>query len=138
MKPSENFSRIQNSDIRRYSDLVHTINIEPILIRIPHYVDNKNKFYAPTALYLPEPTDKKYCTSEIIAEIKDNDDLGRLLFEFNNLIAAKATESFTIDTKYTNCFDESSIDDQECIDSNITKSLYISILTRDDAEARLK
>lgn len=138
MKPSEKFSRIQNSDIRRYSDLVHTINVEPILKRLPHYLDSNNKFYAPTALYLPEPTDKKYCISEIIAEIKDNDDLGRLLFEFNNLIAAKAAESFTVDTKYTNCFDESSIDDQDRIDSNITKSLCISILTRDDAEARLK
>jgi hypothetical protein len=138
MKPSEKFSRIQNSDIRRYSDLVHTMNVDPILKRLPHYLDDKNKFYAPTALYLPEPTDKKYCTSEIIAEIKDNDDLGRLLFEFNNLIAAKAAESFTIDTKYTNCFDQSSIDDQDRIDSNITKSLCISILTKDDAEARLK
>jgi hypothetical protein len=137
MKPSEKFSRIQNSDIRRYSDLVHTINAEPILKRLPHYLDSNNKFYAPTALYLPEPTDKKYCTSEIIAEIKDNDDLGRLLFEFNNLIAAKADESFTIDTKYTNCF-ETSVDDQDRIDSNITKSLCISILTKDDAEARLK
>lgn len=138
MKPSEKFSRIQSSDIRRYSDLVHTISADPILKRLPHYLDSNNKFYAPTALYLPEPTDKKYCTSEIIAEIKDNDDLGRLLFEFNNLIAAKATESFTIDTKYTNCFDESSIVAQERIDSNITRSLCISILTRDDAEARLK
>lgn len=138
MKPSEKFSRIQNSDIRRYSDLVHTINVEPILKRLPHYLDRDNKFYAPTALYLPEPTDKKYCTSEIIAEIKDNDDLGRLLFEFNNLIAAKAAESFTVDTKYTNCFDESSIYDQDRIDSNITKSLCVSILTRDDAETRLK
>lgn len=138
MKPSEKFSRIQNSDIRRYTDLVHTINVEPILKRLPHYLDSNNKFYAPTALYLPEPTDKKYCASEIIAEIKDNDDLGRLLFEFNNLIAAKAAESFIVDTKYTNCFDESSIDDQDRIDSNITKSLCISILTRDDAEARLK
>ena len=138
MKPSEKFSRIQSSDIRRYSDLLHTINIEPILKRLPHYLDNDNKFYAPTALYLPEPTDKKYCTSEIIAEIKDNDDLGRLLFEFNNLIAAKANESFTIDTKYTNCFDTISTDDQNRIDSNITKSLCISILTKDDAEARLK
>ncbi|TDJ77774.1 DUF4297 domain-containing protein [Pseudomonas putida] len=138
MKPSEKFSRIQSSDIRRYSDLLHTINIEPILKRLPHYLDSDNKFYAPTALYLPEPTDKKYCTSEIIAEIKDNDDLGRLLFEFNNLIAAKANESFTIDTKYTNCFDTISTDDQNRIDSNITKSLCISILTKDDAEARLK
>lgn len=138
MKPSENFSRIQDSDIRRYSDLVHTINVEPILKRLPHYLDNNNKFYAPTALYLPEPTDKKYCTSEIIAEIKNNDDLGRLLFEFNNLIAAKANESFIIDTKYTNCFDIISTDDQNRIDSNITKSLCISILTKDDAEARLK
>ncbi|PPA02535.1 hypothetical protein C4E44_18900 [Pseudomonas sp. MWU12-2312b] len=138
MKPSEKFSRIQNSDIRRYSELVHTMNAEPILKRLPHYLDDSNKFYAPTALYLPEPTDKKYCTSEIIAEIKDNDDLGRLLFEFNNLIAAKAAESFTIDTKYTNCFDQSSMDDYDRIDSNITKSLCISILTKDDAEARLK
>lgn len=138
MKPSEKFSRIQSSDIRRYSDLLHTINIEPIFKRLPHYLDNDNKFYAPTALYLPEPTDKKYCTSEIIAEIKDNDDLGRLLFEFNNLIAAKANESFTIDTKYINCLDTISTDDQDRIDSNITKSLCISILTKDDAEARLK
>jgi len=138
MKPSEKFSRIQDADIRRYSDLVHTINVEPILKRLPHYLDSNNKFYAPTALYLPEPTDKKYCKSEIIAEIKNNDDLGNLLFEFNNLIAAKATESFIVDTKYTNCFNGSSIDAQERIDSNITKSLCISILTRDDAEARLK
>ncbi|MDX7479578.1 ABC-three component system protein [Enterobacter roggenkampii] len=138
MKPSEKFSRIQNSDIRRYTDLVHTFNIEPILKRLPHYLDSDNKFYAPTALYLPEPTDKKYCTSDIISEIKNNDDLGRLLFEFNNLIAAKAHESFTIDTNYTNCSDITSIDDQDRIDSNITKSLCISILTKDDAEARLK
>lgn len=138
MKPSEKFSRIQSSDIRHYSELLHTINAEPIFKRVPHYLDINNKFYAPTALYLPEPTDKKYCTSEIISEIKDNDDLGRLLFEFNNLIAAKATESFTVDTKYTNCFDENSPDDQDRIDSNITKSLCINILTKDDAEARLK
>ncbi len=138
MKPSEKFSRIQSSDIRRYSDLLHTISAEPILKRLPHYLDNDNKFYAPTALYLPEPTDKKYCTSEIIAEIKNNDDLGRLLFEFNNLIAAKANESFTIDTKYTNYLDTITPDDQNRIDSNITKSLCISILTKDDAEARLK
>ncbi|MEB6381614.1 dsDNA nuclease domain-containing protein [Leclercia adecarboxylata] len=138
MKPSEKFSRIQNSDIRRYTDLVHNFNVEPILKRLPHYLDSNNKFYAPTALYLPEPTDKKYCTSEIIAEIKNNDDLGRLLFEFNNLIAARANESFTIDTNYTNCIDMMSIDVQNRIDSNITKSLCISILTKDDAEARLK
>lgn len=138
MKPSEKFSRIQTSDIRRYTNLVHTISVEPILKRLPHYLDSDNKFYAPTALYLLEPTDKKYCTSEIISEIKNNDDLGRLLFEFNNLIAAKASESFIIDTKYTNCFDIISTDDQNRIDSNITKSLCISILTKDDAEARLK
>ncbi|PJL10876.1 hypothetical protein B9Y66_17560 [Stenotrophomonas maltophilia] len=138
MKPSEKFSRIQNSDIRRYSDLLHNISIEPILKRLPHYLDRDNKFYVPTALFLPEPTDKKYCTSEIISEIKNNEDLGRLLFEFNNLIAAKADESFTIDTKYTSYLDEISTDDQERIDSNITKSLCISILNKDDAEARLK
>lgn len=138
MKPSEKFSRIQNSDIRRYSDLVHNFSAEPILKRLPHYLDSNNKFYVPTALYLPEPTDNKYCTSEIIAEMKNNDDLGRLLFEFNNLIAAKATESFTINTKYTNCFDEDLIEARELNDSNITKSLCISILTRDDAEVRLK
>ncbi|SDI94481.1 protein of unknown function [Vreelandella titanicae] len=138
MKPSEKFSRIQNSDIRLYSDLVHTMNIEPILKRLPHYLDSNNRFYAPTALSLPEPTDKRYCISDIIAEIKNNDDLGVLLFEFNNLIAAKSTESFEIDTKYTHCFDEKLTDVQDRIDSNITKSLWISILTRDDAEARLK
>ncbi|WP_148569510.1 ABC-three component system protein [Leclercia adecarboxylata] len=138
MKPSEKFSRIQNADIRRYSDLVHNFNIEPILKRLPHYLDSNNKFYAPTALYLPDPTDKKYCTAEIISEIKNNDDLGQLLYEFNNLIASRANESFTIDTHYTNCIDIMSIDVQNSIDSNIIKRLCISILTKDDAEARLK
>lgn len=138
MKPSEKYSRIQNSDLRRYSDLVHTMNVEPILKRLPHYLDSKNKFYAPTALYLPDPTDKKFCTSEIIAEIKNNDDLGRLLFEFSNLIAARAHESFIIDTKYTNCHDLNSSSEQDLNDSNIIKSLCISILTQDDAEAQLQ
>ena len=138
MKPSEKYSRIQNCDIRRYSDLIHTIKVDPILKRLPHYLDSEKKFYVPTALYLPDPSDKKFCASEIIAEIKSNDDLGRLLFEFNNLIAARAEESFMIDTNYTKCFDFDSIDNQSRIDSNITKSLCISIVTRDEAEARLK
>lgn len=138
IKPSEKFSRIQNSDIRKYAHLVHSLAPEPTLKRLPHYLDGNNKFYVPTALYLPEPTDKKYCTDDIISEIKDNDELGKLLFEFNNLIAAKAGESFTIDTKYTKHFDQISIDDQNRLDSNITKNLCISILTKDDAEAKLK
>lgn len=47
MKPSEKFSRIQSSDIRRYSDLVHTISADPILKRLPHYLDSNNKFPTP-------------------------------------------------------------------------------------------
>lgn len=138
MKPSEKYSRIQDGDIRRYSDLLHEICIEPILKRLPHYLDRDNKFYAPTALLLLEPSDKKYCTSEIIKEIKENEELGNLLFEFNNLIAARSIESFAINTKYTDSRDAISNEARERIDSNITKSLCISILTKDDAEARLK
>lgn len=137
MKPSEKFSRIQNTDIRRYSDLVHAISIEPILKRLPHYLDKNNEFYAPTAIYLPELVDNKYCGSDIITEIRNNDDLGVLLFEFNNLIAARVTESFEIDTKYTGNMDEISPGSRKRNDSNITKSLCITVLTMNDAEARL-
>jgi len=137
MKPSEKFSRIQSSDIGRYTDLLHDIAVEPIFKRLPHYRDCNNKFYAPTALYLPDPSEKKYCIAGIISEVKNDDTLSELLFEYNNLIAAKASESFIVDTKYTNRDRQNSLKTQDQTDANIIKSLRISILTKDDAEARL-
>lgn len=137
MKPSERFSRVQRADIRRYSGLIHELGVEPIFDKLPHYRDKHKKFYIPTALDLPEIKEHDDCTSDILSEIKDNDDLLKLLFEYNNLIASRVKESFIIDTKITVSADLSNQETQERIDSNIIKTLCISILTKDEAEVRL-
>lgn len=134
MKPSERFSRIQKMDIRRYSGLMESINVEPIFNRIPHYHDRENKFYLPTAL---EIEDHDECTSDICHEMKNNEDLLQLLFEYNNLIPFRGEKSFMINTKYTVSADLNKQEIRDSIDSNIIKSLCISIITKEDAEIRL-
>ena len=134
MKPSERFNGIQKLDIRRYTSLIQAMSVEPIFHQLPHYLDNQKKFYIPTALDIDSNED---CTSDILEEMEGNGDLLRLLFEYNHLIACKSAESFTFDTKYTHTDDLDQQEVQERIDSNITKSLCISIITKDDAEARL-
>ncbi|MCJ1886729.1 hypothetical protein LNN38_17865 [Pseudomonas sp. LA21] len=134
MKPSERFKDIQKTDIRRYSNLIQSITIEPIFHQLPHYLDSQKRFYIPTAL---DVDDNDECTSDILGEMESNGDLLRLLFEYNHLIASKSTESFTFNTKFTNSDELDQQEVQDRIDSNITKSLCISIVTKDDAEARL-
>jgi len=137
MKPSERFTLIQRSDIRKYTGLIQEITIEPILTKLPHYLCKQHKFYIPTALDLPDIEENVYCASDIRSEISSNDDLLELLFEYNNLIAYRAKESFMIDTKYTVTSDFSEQDTQQQADSHIIKKLSISILTKEEAEARL-
>lgn len=137
MKPSEKFSSIQKADIRRYCRLIETMKFEPILKLFPHYLDRNNRFYLPTALDLPSIGGKESCVSDIQEEMENNEELLKLLFEYNHLIASEASETFIINTKYTNPDDFS---DQKVIDrsdSNITKSFCLSIMTREDAEAKL-
>ncbi len=137
MKPSERFSSIQKADIRRYSELIEVMNVEPILKQFPHYLDGEKRFYLPTALDLPLLDDLEGCTSDLLEELESNSDLLKLLFEYNHLIASRATGSFVINTKYThpNDLTDQAVKDQ--IDSNITKSFCLSIVTREDAEAIL-
>lgn len=73
----------------------------------------------------------------MLEELESNSDLLKLLFEYNHLIASRATGSFVINTKYThpNDLTDQAVKDQ--IDSNITKSFCLSIVTREDAEAIL-
>lgn len=138
MKPSERFSSIQRADIRRYSTLIEDISVDPILTGIPHYKrSDQDDFYLPTALDLPCQDDREGCTLDLQAELEANDELRGLLFEYNNLIACRSTETFTIDTKYTHSDDRADQDVAAGIDSNITKALCLTIVTKDDAEADL-
>nr|WP_323777059.1 ABC-three component system protein [Amylibacter sp.] len=138
MKPSVRFSTIQRADIRRYSKLIGDMSIDPILTGIPHYKRfNQNDFYLPTALDLPWQDDREGCISDLQSELEANDELGGLLFEYNNLIACRSTETFTIDTKYTHSYDRADSADAAVIDSNITKALCLTIVTKNDAEADL-
>ena len=137
MKPSERFSSIQKADIRRYSGLIEAINIDPILKQFPHYLDAEKRFYLPTALDLPFLADHEGCTSDLLGEMENNGDLLKLLFEYNHLIACRSTRSFVINTKYTRPDDLNDQEVKDRIDSNITKSFHLSIVTKEDAEARL-
>lgn len=134
MKPSERFQGVQTNDIRRYTKLIQAISVDPIFNYLPHYLDSENRFYVPTALDVDESAE---CKSDIIREMKNNEDLLRLLFEYNHLIASKAKTSFTFNTKFTNSDDFDNKQATEKLKSNITKSLCISVITKDDAEGRL-
>lgn len=134
MKPSERFQNVQTSDIRRYTKLIQAISVEPIFNHLPHYLDRQNRFYVPTALDVDESEE---CESDMIREMKNNGDLLRLLFEYNHLIASKAETSFTINTKFTNSDDFDNKQTTEKLESNITKSLCISVISKDDAEELL-
>lgn len=137
MKPSERFSSIQKADIRRYTELIETMTVEPILQQFPHYLDSEKKFYLPTALDLPLLDDREGCTSDLLGELESNGDLLKLLFEYNHLIACRSVESFIINTKYTHPNDLTDQEVKNNIDSNITKSFCLSIVTKDDAETKL-
>lgn len=134
MKPSERFQDVQTIDIRRYTKLIQAISVNPIFNHLPHYLDSNNRFYIPTALDVDE---SKECESDMIREMKSNGDLLRLLFEYNHLIASRAEASFTFNTKFTNSDDFDNEQATEKIVSNITKSVCISVITKDDAEGRL-
>lgn len=137
IKPSERFSNIQKGDIRKYTSLIQIIGVEPIFDRLPHYLCNKNNFYIPTAIDLPEIDENIDCASDIKVEMSTNEDLLELLYEYNNLIAYRAKKSFFIDTRYTVSTDFSNEEEQKLSDSHITKQLCISVLTKEDAEAQL-
>lgn len=137
MKPSERFSSIQKADIRRYSTLIEDMAIEPVLKQFPHYRDSHRTFYLPTALDIPFVEDQEGCTSDLLNEMEGNSELLKLLFEYNHLIPSRSTESFVIDTKFTNPDDLNDPEVKDRIESNITKYFSLSIVTQKDAEVRL-
>ncbi|MFW1955581.1 ABC-three component system protein [Acinetobacter guillouiae] len=137
MKPSERFNSLQKNDIRKYMGLIQAIVTEPVLDKVPHYLCNKSKFYIPTAIDLPEVEENIDCSQDIQSEMRSNEDLLELLYEYNNLIACRAKESFLVQTRYTVSTEFDKAEKQEESDSHITKMLCISILTKEDAEARL-
>lgn len=106
MKPSERFSKIQKIDIRRYSILIESIYKSPIYKGLPHYIDKEHEFYIPTALSLNDKDESDDCIVQIKQEAKRNKDLLYLLYEYENLIAAQAPESFIVETKITEVSDQ--------------------------------
>lgn len=134
MNPAEKFSTIQKRDIRGYSRLIDEMSHEPVLNGIPHYKDSKQSFYLPTAIELYRLEDYESCRVDLEEEMSSNPELLELLFEYNYLIASESSESFSVNTKFTNALDFDDITTREDINSNITKNLCISVLSRSDAE----
>ncbi|WP_339461281.1 ABC-three component system protein [Pseudomonas sp. EA_105y_Pfl2_R69] len=137
IKPSERFSKVQRTDIERYSVLIQEFCIEPTLERLPHYLDNDYNFYLPTALALLSERESRSCVDNIRFEMKQNEKLLPLLFEYKNLIAHTAPKSFSIESKITDNDGSDPGYEGESQDGKITRELNVAIITRDDAEAKL-
>lgn len=138
LNPSERFSKIQKIDIFRYTKLIGKICVEPILKGIPHYLNKHNSFYLPTAITLLDEQEVSQCAGQINEAITTNDNLLTLLFEYNNLIAAHLDNQFQVESKITDCDDETphstNVGDY---DARLTKQLRINILPVKDAEAEI-
>jgi hypothetical protein len=133
IKPSENFSKVQQIDIERYSDLVSDLHANPILEGLPHYIDKDVKFYLPTAITLLNQREQDRCPDHLRKQLTENESLLRVLYEYNNLIARNAISSFNVDTKIT----ESDEEPSDRRDDRITKGFEVSVLTMKDAENKL-
>lgn len=133
IKPSENFSKVQQIDIERYSDLVTDLQANPILEGLPHYIDKDVKFYLPTAITLLSKREQDRCPDHLRKQLTENESLLRVLYEYNNLIARNAISSFNVDTKIT----ESDEEPSDGRDDRITKGFEVSVLTMKDAEDKL-
>lgn len=137
MKPSENFSKIQHEDIGRYSELIQDFCIDPILQRLPHYMDSDSNFYLPTALTLLSDRECRACVDRIREEMKNNRRLQPLLFEYRNLIAFSALNSFCVETKITENDGSDPKYESKDQDNKITRELTINVITKPEAEGKL-
>lgn len=137
IKPSEQFSKVQRIDIERYSELIQHLANEPILDRLPHYIDSEHNFYLPTAIALLSARESNSCVDNIRLEMKQNEKLLPLLFEYKNLIAHTAPKSFTIESKITDNDGSDPGYQEDSQEGKITRELNVAIITRADAEAKL-
>ncbi|EPM0508022.1 MULTISPECIES: ABC-three component system protein [Pseudomonas] len=137
MKPSVSFSKIQHEDIGRYSELIQDFCIDPILQRLPHYMDSESSFYLPTALTLLNDRECRACVDRIRDEMKNNRRLQPLLFEYQNLIAFSALNSFCVETKITENDGSDPIYESSNQENKITRELSINVITKLDAEGKL-
>jgi hypothetical protein len=137
IKPSERFSTIQRMDISRYSSLIQKLGLEPILNGIPHYLDSETKFYLPTAISLNDEDEVFECIDHVKREIRENENLLSLLFEYNNLIGSHLPRSFIVESKFTENL--SSVTDlaAQPQEDRITKELNLNIIEIKAAEAKL-
>lgn len=137
IKPSERFSKVQRLDISRYSSLIQRLGAEPTLHGIPHYLDVENEFYLPTAISLNEEDEVFDCIEHIKREIRENENLLSLLYEYNNLIGCQLPRSFIVESKFTESFDSTTGSDPQSQQDRITKELNLNIVEIKAAEAKL-
>lgn len=135
----ENFEAY-NEDIIAYINIIIELDTLPQLINLPHY-SNQSEKILPTSIVLKNDKRRsKIFLEDIIENIKNDDELAILLYEYNTLIAAesdyenhllitseKITENIKIDEKIN--FETN---------SNIIKQYTISIVTTDAAKEKLK
>jgi len=132
IQPSE--AVLQHQNIETYSDLICEFIRAPILDSIPHYKDNNDEFYLPTAISLPIPRRVNSFIVHLRQAISNNDKLASLLYEYKNLIG-QVNEIIPVNHSITSPGQDNMFDEKDPnYDNRLTKQLAVSIIPKSEAE----
>lgn len=135
----ENFEA-HNKDIIAYIDVITKLDTLPQLINLPHYSITSEKIL-PTSIRLNNDKRKnKIFLEDMIENIKNDDELAILLYEYNTLIAAESDCENQLLFTSEKITENIKVDEETNIEkkSNIVKQYTISIVTTDAAKEKLK
>ena len=140
LQPHKENYEAYNDDIIAYIDVIAELETIPKLINLPHYSKDSEKILPTSIVLKKEKKKNKIFLEDIIENIRNDDELAILLYEYNTLIAAESdyeTELLIPSEKITENIeiDENSSNDS---DFNIIKQYKISILTTDAVKEKLK
>lgn len=141
IQPTETSSTLPHRDIEAYADLICDFVIDPTLSGIPHYINDNNEFYLPTAIDLPNIKRAKTFETRLIKAIQENNKLPTLLYEYKNLIAAQCDTSIEVSvlpsTITITPTDDPNFIQEHNSDNNIVRKLQVKILSKVEAEREL-
>ena len=141
IQPAEALPVLPHRDIEAYTDLICDFIIDPTLSGIPHYINENNDFYLPTAIDLPNSKRAKTFETLLIKAIQNNNKLPTLLYEYKNLIAAQCDKSIEVSilptTIATLPTDDPNLVKANNTDHNIVRKLQVNIISKTEAEKEL-
>ncbi|EPR3505367.1 hypothetical protein QZQ41_17210 [Serratia marcescens] len=134
LQPHRENNVINKDDIRDYFDVISAISHIPKLLGLPHYSKKINK-YLPTALEIRDEGRRNTSFQEDLKKhIRDNATLASLLYEYNNIIAYKASDDTIISATSEKI---TKINDSKENNNHIVREFNLRVISTDKAEAEL-